>query len=124
MDAVSHINLDNPLFQRPMQAINIVFAPVSGFLLIRRNIFQLLKLSTDHSSLIAVDETICALARILDPISVVTCVGSQRLGKSTLFALFHARESAVIGCNPGHILNEQVGNMNVFHHVRSTKFQT
>ena len=60
----------------------------------------------DHSSLIPVDETLAALAQVSDPVSVVTGVGTQRLGKSTLLNLFHSRVTAGFGL--GHTLDAQV----------------
>ncbi len=67
--------------------------------------FQLLRPSADHSCLVPVDETLVALAQVTDPLSVVTGVGTQRLGKSTLLNLFHSRVTAGFGL--GHTLDAQ-----------------
>ncbi len=51
-------------------------------------------------------QTLEALAQVSDPVSVVTGVGTQRLGKSTLLNLFHSRVTAGFGL--GHTLDAQV----------------
>jgi hypothetical protein len=68
--------------------------------------FQLLMPSADHSCLIPVNATLEALAQVSDPVSVITGVGTQRLGKSTLLNLFHSRVTAGFGL--GHTLDAQV----------------
>jgi hypothetical protein len=68
--------------------------------------FQLLKPSADHSCLVPVNSTLEFLAQVSDPVSVVTGVGTQRLGKSTLLNLFHSRVTAGFGL--GHTLDAQV----------------
>ncbi len=102
---------DNPAFLTPMQVFSSLHRPkcVSSFLHSISNdgkCYQLLKPADDHTSLLLVHETLEALARVSDPISVVTGVGTQRLGKSTLLNLFHSRVTAGFGL--GHSLDAQV----------------
>ncbi len=77
-----------------------------SFLISRFFLLQLLKPSADHSCLLLVNETVEALAQVSDPVSVVTGVGTQRLGKSTLLNLFHSRVTCGFGL--GHTLDAQV----------------
>ncbi len=100
---------DNPAFHAPMQVMLNGCCIVSLFpnsICSNGKSYQLLKPDHDHESLVLVHETLKALARVSDPISVVTGVGTQRLGKSTLLNLFHSRVTAGFGL--GHSLDAQV----------------
>ena len=81
----------NPLFRAPM---------------------QLLRPSPDHSSLEAVPETIAALSMVSSPVTVVTAVGTQRIGKSTLLNLFHSRATSGFGL--GHTLDAQTTGIRIW----------
>ena len=98
---------DNPAFHAPMQVmLKSIDSLFPNSICSDGKIHQLLKPAHDHESLVLVHETLKALARVSDPISVVTGVGTQRLGKSTLLNLFHSRVTAGFGL--GHSLDAQV----------------
>jgi hypothetical protein len=117
MDVDSILQVDprdskNPAFLAPMQVFSSSCRQIDALSAVMPSISnngeccQLLKPADDHASLVLVHETLEALARVSDPISVVTGVGTQRLGKSTLLNLFHSRVTAGFGL--GHSLDAQV----------------
>lgn len=65
---------------------------------------HLLRPSPDHGSLVADPEAMAAL-EALGPVSVVSVVGNQRGGKSTLMNLLHSR--ALRGLQTGHYMDPQ-----------------
>ncbi|KAJ1472540.1 guanylate-binding protein [Baffinella frigidus] len=75
---------ENPLFASPM---------------------QLLRPDAKHHFLEPVPETMEALARVDCPVNIITGVGTQRLGKSTILNMFHSRKCSGFGL--GHSLDAQ-----------------
>lgn len=63
---------------------------------------QLLRPSADHSRLEICEEAVSMLQKIENPLVVLTIVGTQRTGKSTLLNLLHSRRTDGFGV--GHFM--------------------
>jgi len=66
---------------------------------------HLFKPSEDHTTLVLVPETVKLLSQLKGPVVIVTIVGTQRGGKSTLLNLLHSRKTAGFGL--GHYMDAQ-----------------
>jgi hypothetical protein len=71
---------------------------------------HLLRPSADRTGLVANPEACAALEAICTPITVVSIVGNQRGGKSTLMNLFHGRMLSG-GFETGHCLDAQTAGL-------------
>lgn len=67
--------------------------------------FHLFKPAKDHSKLELVSETLEYLKKIKKPVCIITVVGTQRGGKSTLLNLLHSRKTSGFGL--GHFMDPQ-----------------
>jgi hypothetical protein len=84
----------NPAFQQPL---------------------QLCRPSKNHLYLEPVPETLEILKSVKSAVSVVSGVGPQRLGKSTILNLFHSRKTSGFGL--GHTLDAQTTGKTQWSHI-------
>ncbi|PRP76870.1 hypothetical protein PROFUN_13214 [Planoprotostelium fungivorum] len=73
--------------------------------LVMEHPMQLFRPEEGHTKLVLVPETVAFLEKIKHPVVLVTIVGNQRGGKSTLLNLLHSRQTAGFGL--GHYMDPQ-----------------